>query len=102
MTQLFEDFLVEVHNDAINAEEDESKALGRIGGYFEAHLACIAAAARAAAIPAGVELDREQSRLVIAFGDKGLTTDLSQRIFDMLSRARPVQTDAHSVGLDIR
>ena len=90
MTQLFEDFLVKMHNDAINTKADESVVLGRIGVQFEEHLASLAAAARAADIPAGVGLARERNRLVIAFRDKGLTTGLSQRILDMLSRAPPV------------
>jgi hypothetical protein len=90
MTQLFEDLLVEMHNAAVNSIEDDSKALGRIGAYFEDHLASVAAEARAASLPAGVELDRERKRLLIAFRDKGLVTDLSKRILDMLSRELPV------------
>lgn len=73
MTQPFEDFLVEVHN---NAEKDNSVVLDRIRAHLHDHLA-----GRRRGV-GGVATERQ--RLAIAFRNKGLTTELSQRILDMI------------------
>lgn len=82
MSQPFEDFLVEVHDNAQNAREDVSVALLRIRGYLDGHLAGRGSAALAS----------ERRRLAGAFRDKGLTTELSQRIWDMMEGGEPQDT----------
>ena len=74
MTQPFEDFLVEVHNNAKNRNEDDSTVLGRIRHYLDEHLA-----------GRGAATATERNRLAVAFRDKGLTTDLSRGILDVVA-----------------
>ncbi len=73
--QPFEDFLVVVHDDAIkDAKQDTVAVLGRVGTYLQGHFTGLG--------PAGIAAERD--RLAGAFADKGLQTELSESILQLI------------------